>query len=118
MTFKCVGMALSLSLLGVPLAAQQAPPELPDEVQSFMERDQLQRWAQMIRVGDSLFNDGSCRRCHGEGVMGEGIDSPHDAAGCVEQGFDGGLGKEWVGDASDLEPVPDVAGKRLTIETD
>jgi mono/diheme cytochrome c family protein len=71
MTVTRLGSTLAfgwlLSALTVlPVAAQQAPPSLPEEVQTFMERDQLRRWAQMIQVGDSLFNNFSCRRCHGE----------------------------------------------------
>ena len=55
-----------LILSFAPLHAQEGPPALPEEVQAFLERDQLQRWAVMIQTGDSIFNNESCVRCHGE----------------------------------------------------
>ncbi len=66
------GVALCI-LAGVALprgvAAQEAPT-LPDEVRGWLEADQLQRWAALIEEGDSLFNSGSCRRCHGVAGVG------------------------------------------------
>jgi mono/diheme cytochrome c family protein len=50
--------------------AQQMPNPLPDNVRQWLESDQLQRWARLIQVGDSLFNHGSCTRCHREGAIG------------------------------------------------
>lgn len=52
------------------LAAQEPPNPLPQEVRTWLERDQLQRWAAMVAEGDSLFNSRSCRRCHGDGGAG------------------------------------------------
>lgn len=63
----CFALLFALSPRGV--AAQTQNP-LPDEVRSWLEADQLQRWAALIEEGDSLFNSGSCRRCHG--VAGTG----------------------------------------------
>jgi mono/diheme cytochrome c family protein len=53
-----------------PLHAQAARNPLPADAQQYMESDQFQRWARMIQVGDSLFNHGSCTRCHGENAKG------------------------------------------------
>ncbi len=50
--------------------AQQQAVELPAEVTRWMERDQVQRWARMIRRGQELFAEGSCANCHGEGGSG------------------------------------------------
>lgn len=65
----CVG-AVALTAAGATrdLGAQQNP--LPNEVQSWLEQDQLRRWATMVQTGDSLFNSGSCVRCHGEAGSG------------------------------------------------
>ena len=63
--------AVFSGMLLVPAdAAAQAGSPLPQEIQEWLERDQLQRWAQMISAGDSIFNSGSCHRCHGEGGSG------------------------------------------------
>lgn len=64
-------MALALSLLtgGADLAAQERA-ELPESVQGWLEADQMQRWGRYIQAGDSLFNNGSCRRCHGDAGVG------------------------------------------------
>jgi mono/diheme cytochrome c family protein len=51
--------------LPLPAAAWQQTPALPEEVRTWIERDQLQRWAALIAEGDSIFNNGSCTRCHG-----------------------------------------------------
>ena len=78
-----------------PLAAQQERPELPDEVKTFVERDQMQRWAGMIQTGDSLFNNSSCRRCHGEnGTAGRNGPDLTDA--------------EWVQTDGSLAGIRDV----------
>ena len=63
------GLVLVGVLVAGPLSAQ-APPRLPDEVSAWLARDQVQRWAQMIQQGDSIFNSGSCARCHGEAGSG------------------------------------------------
>jgi len=55
---------------GVPLRAQENPPALPQEVRDWMARDQVRRWGVMLTKGDSLFNSGTCQRCHGEGGTG------------------------------------------------
>lgn len=61
-----IGGALITSDAG----AQMQRPELPDEVKTWLEVDQRQRWANMIRTGSELFNEGSCVRCHGDGGAG------------------------------------------------
>ncbi len=64
------GLLLGGLIFGAPIpgAAQESP--LPEAVQTWMERDQVQRWAQMIAEGDSLFNSNSCQRCHGTAGSG------------------------------------------------
>lgn len=64
---KTVGMMILVMMTGATAVSAQETPELPDNVKTWMARDQLQRWAQMIQLGDSLFNTRSCMRCHGEG---------------------------------------------------
>lgn len=61
--------ALSLCM-AAPAAAQQAQATLPDEVREWLERDQAQRWAALVREGNTLFNEGSCARCHGDAGSG------------------------------------------------
>lgn len=51
-------------------AAQEQGVSLPAEVTAWLERDQMQRWAMFIQDGETLFNEGSCMRCHGEGGSG------------------------------------------------
>ncbi len=64
-----VGALLILVGRAAPASAQESP--LPSEVREWMELEQVQRWARLIQVGDSIFNNRSCARaCHGEG--GEG----------------------------------------------
>jgi mono/diheme cytochrome c family protein len=62
------GVVLGWLLVAAPIAAQA--PTLPDEVSAWMARDQVQRWAQMLQEGDSIFNSSSCARCHGEAGSG------------------------------------------------
>lgn len=50
--------------------AEAQQPTLPAEVSEWLERDQARRWAMMIAEGDSIFNSGSCARCHGEAGSG------------------------------------------------
>ena len=64
-----IAVALLLGMIGVYVQGQQAP-QLPEEVATWMERDQMQRWANMIRTGQEKFAEGSCARCHGEGGTG------------------------------------------------
>ena len=54
------GMAALGFMSAAPAAAQDNP--LPDAVRSWLEQDQLRRWAMMVQTGDSLFNSGSCTR--------------------------------------------------------
>lgn len=63
-----VALVLVFMWIGAPLSAQA--PTLPDEVSEWLARDQAQRWALMIQQGDSIFNSGSCARCHGEAGAG------------------------------------------------
>lgn len=66
---RCVGMVvMSMAVWSATAGAQENP--LPAEVQSWMEQDQLRRWGMLIQTGDSLFNNGSCMRCHGEAGTG------------------------------------------------
>ncbi len=63
------GVAVAMSLSASTTVSGQQNP-LPDGVRSWMEQDQVRRWATMIQTGDSLFNSGSCMRCHGEAGSG------------------------------------------------
>lgn len=51
-----------------PAPAQQVV--LPEEVRTWLERDQAQRWRALLQTGDSIFANGSCSRCHAEGGVG------------------------------------------------
>lgn len=64
----CAVGVVALAVVGSPVGAQENP--LPPEVRSWMERDQLQRWAALVNEGDSIFNSRSCSRCHGEAGTG------------------------------------------------
>lgn len=56
---------------GSPPVAQTPPPsDLPDEITSWLERDQRARWATLLRRGGELFAEGSCSRCHGKDGKG------------------------------------------------
>lgn len=73
--YAAMATALVLAIVGVLLAAgsaraQQQAVSLPEEVTTWLARNQVQRWSNMIRTGEELFNDGSCARCHGEGGTG------------------------------------------------
>lgn len=59
----------ALAAIPAALAEKHAGEEhgLPPEVQAFLERDQVQRWAAMIAAGEKRFNEGSCAKCHGAG---------------------------------------------------
>ena len=63
-------VAVLVPWTGSEAAAQQQAPQLPAEVSEWLERDQVQRWAQMIQTGEKLFAEGSCANCHGEGGSG------------------------------------------------
>ncbi len=67
-SWKWAGLFLLFSVIGTTaLGAQQDDSPLPIGVREWLERDQVQRWAQMIEEGNELFHDRSCVRCHGEG---------------------------------------------------
>jgi mono/diheme cytochrome c family protein len=51
-------------------AAQGPGPALPPEVQTWMNANWQQRFGQLVRIGDSLYNNGSCQRCHGQNGVG------------------------------------------------
>lgn len=69
LTLICLAVTMSLS--SRPAGAQETSGTvLPANVREWLERDQMQRWAAMIREGDSIFNSQSCRRCHGEAGAG------------------------------------------------
>lgn len=65
-------MSATVVVLGAsaPTLAQQDSIDLPQEVQDWMARDQVRRWAVMIQTGEQLFNEGTCFRCHGQGGSG------------------------------------------------
>lgn len=50
--------------------AQQERPQLPPEVKTWLERDQMARWASLIETGRDKFAEGSCSSCHGDGGHG------------------------------------------------
>lgn len=60
-----------LLVLTVPAAAaaQQGPP-LPDAAREWLNRDLPFRFRQMVALGDSLYENGSCSRCHGDDAKG------------------------------------------------
>jgi mono/diheme cytochrome c family protein len=70
MTGWPVALAAVVAFAAAGDAAAQERSPLPSEVSEWLERDQLQRWAAMIQEGDSIFNNRSCRRCHGEAGAG------------------------------------------------
>jgi len=63
-----VALLAALVVLPAPVSAQQQP--LPDEVRTWLERDQVRRWRALVNEGDSIFHAGSCVRCHGTGGLG------------------------------------------------
>ena len=67
-------LALSIAALfatvGLAARAQQPAVTLPAEITSWMSRNQVPRWAAMIRAGETLFNEGTCYRCHGKSGTG------------------------------------------------
>ena len=87
----------ALVLWSQPAASGQAQAvELPPEVRTWMQRDQVVRWSKLIETGGKLFNEGSCANCHG----------------------DNGSGGRWAPDLTDTEWVQsdgDLEGIRETI---
>jgi mono/diheme cytochrome c family protein len=91
--FVAALLAIAPSVLDRAEAQQQAR-ELPEEVSAWMERDQVRRWAELLREGQELFAGGSCTRCHGDGGTGgrsgpdltdtEWVQSDGDLAGIRE----------------------------------
>lgn len=71
---RTAGLAAAAMLLAggapAPVVGQEPTVVLPETVRTWLERDQVQRWRAMLAEGDSLFNGGSCRRCHGDGGAG------------------------------------------------
>ncbi|MEM7414948.1 MAG: c-type cytochrome [Gemmatimonadota bacterium] len=85
-------VAIGFCMFGAaPAGAQQASAPLPDEVREWLERDQAQRWAAMVREGNTLFNEGSCARCHGDAGSGggNGPDLTDDAWGQSDGSLEG-----------------------------
>jgi len=70
MTQRMLSSIVTLMLVASPAAAQQPANPLPAGIRQWMESDQVQRWARLVVVGDSLFNHGTCTRCHREGGVG------------------------------------------------
>lgn len=81
--------AMCCALVPNEATAQAAPTVLPGEIREWMERDQVQRWAQLIAQGDSIFNGGSCARCHG--AEGSGGRNGPDLADTTWTQSDGSL---------------------------
>ncbi|NKB90592.1 MAG: hypothetical protein GKS06_20490 [Acidobacteria bacterium] len=54
-----LGLAIAVGGMVLPASAQQRP-ELPDEVKTWMARDQMFRWAQLLQTGKDLYDEGSC----------------------------------------------------------
>ena len=54
-----------VATLGAGSAAAQRP-QLPENVQEWMSEAWQPRFMAMVAEGDSLFNQHSCQRCHGE----------------------------------------------------
>jgi cytochrome c553 len=71
-TIAVATLAIAAGGMIAPATAQQQMPELPEEVKSWMERDQVFRWAQLIQKGKDLYTEGSCGRCHGPDATGTG----------------------------------------------
>ncbi len=59
-----------LAVLIVPAAASAQGPPFPDAAREWLSRDLPFRFGAMIALGDSLFNNGSCTRCHGDDATG------------------------------------------------
>jgi mono/diheme cytochrome c family protein len=88
---RIVAAPLTLGLAAI-CAAQQAPPALPEVVTKWLERDQEQRWANLLRVGEKRFAEGSCSKCHGaEGKGGPLGPDLTDATWSHSQGDLGGI---------------------------
>ena len=66
-TWRWAGFCLVLASIGTTALSAQDGSPLPTGVREWLERDQVQRWAQMIEEGNELFHGRSCVRCHGEG---------------------------------------------------
>ena len=56
--------ALMLPMFAIPTMAQRS--QLPPVVQEWMAEGWQPRFTGMVAEGDSLFNNGSCTRCHGD----------------------------------------------------
>jgi len=102
--------------IGVGSAAAQQSVELPDEVKTFLERDQVRRWASLIETGGKLFDEGSCARCHGEGgtsgrngpdlTDSEWVQSDGDLAGIRETIFWGVRRKDFADESRRFQMNP------------
>ena len=67
---RSVLMLVPLAMtLGAGSAAAQRP-QLPENVQEWMSEGWQPRFMAMVAEGDSLFNQRSCRRCHGDNGTG------------------------------------------------
>lgn len=70
-TLAFTGLALATLAIPGTAGGQQSMPELPQEVKEWLERDQARRWMNLIEVGEGLYAEGSCSRCHGaDGASG------------------------------------------------
>ena len=59
-----------LTVLIVPAAASAQRPPFPDAAREWLSRDLPFRFGAMIALGDSLFNNGTYTRCHGDDATG------------------------------------------------
>jgi mono/diheme cytochrome c family protein len=73
LTLTAVGLLLTAAgslLTPHSASAQRDSAQLPEEVTSWMARDQVRRWAAMIESGEALYADGTCKFCHGDDARG------------------------------------------------
>jgi len=54
----------------VTVAAQRPEIQLPEEITGWLARDQVRRWQVMLRTGEELYRDGTCKFCHGDDATG------------------------------------------------
>lgn len=64
-------MLAATVVFAAPAAAQRGGQmQLPEEVRTWLARDQAQRWRAMLQEGETLYTEGTCGRCHGDEAMG------------------------------------------------
>ena len=65
-----LGVLALFAVLLFPAYASAQRPELPQEVQEWMSTGWQFRFNRMVALGDSIFNNNSCARCHGDNGAG------------------------------------------------